>query len=550
MKKNILLLLIILTSSKWGTAQNIFGKLTYWGGVLVTEQFKKSDLMCSLISQDDTSNSLYDKGIICKHTNKGEIIKQLIIYSDSNNGILRSTFSSFIFVDSFNNFEVFGVYYKDSTYGIFLNKYDFDLNLLSQKFLDFGATYTDSSGSLLHLNKVIKLENGNYWITAIKVLNIQSATALGYYDDKSFLILTDSELKIKKVHQEDLTNSLNTYLNNIVVSSFNLGEIIVSKVPNQGKSISIQTYDSNLVLKGSISYPKRNTNSIDTNIVFPNLINYPSMVSTNNRLLITGTDYAIPTDSSLNSFASKNRLYDPINIFSLNPINMMVDKKNIIVDWDLIRDIELEGYFISKSGFGNRIAISKTNQIYVFNFYGSFKSHVDTSQIEPIFTNSFKYYLVVSKFDNDLNLVWSKRIKDLPYFNFSDITVSQNSIFLTGFEDKGLVNNMYYHLPAILQLDTFGNFTNSIKPVNKLASSQIVVYPNPTTDNVVNFEMNYEQMTSLAIYTLTGKQVYNIDFVKPTSTFRLNLNDYANGIYFYKVNTQNNQSITGKLIKQ
>lgn len=544
MKNKVLIFLLLFTFSKWGSAQNIFSNLTFWGSVMTTQQFNQSNLLCSILNKEDTSNSFYSKFLICKHTNKGEIIKQLVVYSDSSSGFKSSKLSAYLFIDSLNNIEVYGSYNKDSSYGIFINKYDFELNLISQKVLDFGNSKTDTSENFLRLNNLVKLENGDYWMAIEKYIILKNGE---YINEKSYIILVDSDLKIKKTHQENLSNGLNEPINGMVLSPFNSGYLIISKKTQYGTAISLQTFDSNLVLKGNISYPRRNTDKTDSNFAFPNLLSV-SLATTNNKLLVTGSDYGIPVDSTLTSIMSKSRIYDPINIFSLNSKYYTVAKKNIIVDWDLIREIELEGDFLSNSR-GYRIAISKTNHIYVFNVYACRTKYIDTTQAEPI-SYTYKYYLVVSKFDNDLNLIWSKRVKNLPNIIFTNINLSQNSIFLVGSEYKGLVNNLEYWTPYVLQLDTFGNLKSGITPINKLANSQVEVYPNPSIDNIFNFEMSNGKMATLAIYSLTGKQVFQTDFTKPTSNFSVNSTDWANGIYFYKISTTNNQNITGKILKQ
>lgn len=544
MKNQVLIFLLLFTFSKWGAAQNIFSNLTFWGSVMATQQFNQSNLLCSILNKEDTSNNFYNKRIICKHTNKGEIIKQLVVFSDSSNGIKSSKLSTYLFIDSLNNLEVYASYNKDSSYGIFINKYDFELNLISQKVFDFGNSKTDTGENFLRLINLIKLENGDYWMAIEKYIILKSGA---YINDKSYIILVDSELKIKKMHQENLSNGFNEPINGMVLSPFNSGDLIISKKTQNGAAISLQTFDSNLVLKGFISHPIRNTNKTDSNFAFPNLLSV-SLASTNNKFLVTGSDYGIPTDSTLTSFMSKSRIYDPINIFSLNSKYYTVAKKNIIVDWDLIREIELEGNFLSNSR-GYRIAISKTNHIYVFNVYACRTKQIDTTQAEPI-SYTYKYYLVVSKFDNDLNLIWSKRVKNLPNIIFTNINLIQNSIFLVGSEYKGLVNNLEYWTPYVLQLDTFGNLKSGITPINKLANSHVEVYPNPSTDNIFNFEMRNGKMATLSIYSLTGKQVFQTDFSNPASNFSVNSTDWANGIYFYKISTSTNQNISGKLIKQ
>jgi hypothetical protein len=183
-----------------------------------------------------------------------------------------------------------------------------------------------------------------------------------------------------------------------------------------------------------------------------------------------------------------------------------------------------------------------------------------------ISTNNQKQILVtttafsktyIALLDSNLNMIWQK-------FLNADMGNGGFGTGLIGATASKNMNGYYFYGSTCLTCNIESDkdaLTGFIGYINEkgfllntkediIIKNSVNIYPNPSTDNIFNFEMNNGKMETLSVYTLTGKQVFQTDFTKPASNFRLNLTDWANGIYFYKISTTSNQNITGKLIKQ
>jgi hypothetical protein len=160
-----------------------------------------------------------------------------------------------------------------------------------------------------------------------------------------------------------------------------------------------------------------------------------------------------------------------------------------------------------------------------------------------------KSWISVNKLDTDLNLVWCKTIQMDSFVYYNHLVVDGNKIYVAGTIYDSL--NGYGRTPFIFEFDTLGNFTSSIMPVlNKKLISNLLVYPNPSPDNIFNFEITDDKISEITIYNTTGKEVYHTLPSKPIENYSINLDCCESGIYLYKINTQNTQNITGKLLKQ
>ncbi len=75
---------------------------------------------------------------------------------------------------------------------------------------------------------------------------------------------------------------------------------------------------------------------------------------------------------------------------------------------------------------------------------------------------------------------------------------------------------------------------------NKVLVSQISVYPNPC-NNAINFKSNVLNNASLQVLDLTGKVIENIEV--RSDKLNLSTSNYANGLYFYKIQNAAGENI-------
>ena len=101
--------------------------------------------------------------------------------------------------------------------------------------------------------------------------------------------------------------------------------------------------------------------------------------------------------------------------------------------------------------------------------------------------------------------------------------------------------------PNITYRDFWEYDPNGITPVNESHSENFIsVFPNPFSTQVT-FTLNKEiQNALLQIYDVAGKEIKNINF----SGIKISLEreKFPNGIYFYKIVSENKTITTGKLI--
>ena len=93
------------------------------------------------------------------------------------------------------------------------------------------------------------------------------------------------------------------------------------------------------------------------------------------------------------------------------------------------------------------------------------------------------------------------------------------------------------------------NYSVSNTSINNLnQGDQVIIYPNPTTQNELNITSQTEAIRQVVFYELNGKeiQVNNID--KLGKNIRINTENLKAGIYFIKINTDQ-YSLTKKWIK-
>ena len=84
----------------------------------------------------------------------------------------------------------------------------------------------------------------------------------------------------------------------------------------------------------------------------------------------------------------------------------------------------------------------------------------------------------------------------------------------------------------------------SVNDINKI--NDIVIYPNPFVSSIRIINLN--QKDKVKIYDILGQVVYST--ISESNEISVNLSKLKKGIYFYVINSDNNKTIAGKLIKQ
>jgi hypothetical protein len=80
---------------------------------------------------------------------------------------------------------------------------------------------------------------------------------------------------------------------------------------------------------------------------------------------------------------------------------------------------------------------------------------------------------------------------------------------------------------------------------NLVLNRDYSVYPNPTS-GILNVKLTRDELTTIKVYTPTGKEVYNVDTQNSVS---INTSQWAKGIYMVMLITATSNGIT-KIIVQ
>jgi len=119
------------------------------------------------------------------------------------------------------------------------------------------------------------------------------------------------------------------------------------------------------------------------------------------------------------------------------------------------------------------------------------------------------------------------------------------TLWLDGFVKESCQSHLTF-LQTMNQSSTI-TFQNSCQPCTLSTENslfdELSIYPNPTTGE---FYINQLLIKNISIYDLSGK-TYPIEFIEGQT---ININQWSNGIYFIKIMTTTNQTITKKLIKK
>lgn len=267
-----------------------------------------------------------------------------------------------------------------------------------------------------------------------------------------------------------------------------------------------------------------------------------------------GLDYSKPLEFRYFSYVTKSLKIGQDIIVAGHGDSVSADINSLLTPMFIIKKYR-NGIPIKSISLDAKIDYNLENfQLEYFNYNHQLSTN-NQKQILVTTTAFSKTYIAL--LDSNLNIIWQK-------FLNADMGNGGFGTGLIGATASNNVNGYYFYGRTCLTCNTesdkdaltgfigyineTGFFLNTKENIN--LKSSINVYPNPSPDHVFNFEMSHGKMATLSIYSLTGKQVFQTDFSNPASNFSVNSTDWANGIYFYKINTSTNQNIKGKLIKQ
>lgn len=204
------------------------------------------------------------------------------------------------------------------------------------------------------------------------------------------------------------------------------------------------------------------------------------------------------------------------------------------------------------------------NRYYNPNYFGS--TNIYTNSKNEIFIAGTRHFedslrLSVIKLNPNNEIDWDKTYfkqkssaVDSNTFNAGElftagIATSDNGFMIIG-DDLFTISNGYYYNPTIVKVDckgnTFWDYSSCISP----NFEEIVVFPNPSSDNfIVQIpDVNEGDRVHIKVVDVMGKLIYSSDFADK-NVIQINASAWAEGTYICKIIINENDAKTQKIMK-
>jgi hypothetical protein len=124
---------------------------------------------------------------------------------------------------------------------------------------------------------------------------------------------------------------------------------------------------------------------------------------------------------------------------------------------------------------------------------------------------------------------------------------SCNDTFCLNINSFRQINNNKVNLTGLNQTIINPQFIGYSE--NIINNSEIIIYPNPTINNLkIDLKENFDFIT-IKIYNLIGKQI-SISTYTNTNSININAEKFSNGIYFIEIINGNQLIKSAKFIKE
>ena len=103
--------------------------------------------------------------------------------------------------------------------------------------------------------------------------------------------------------------------------------------------------------------------------------------------------------------------------------------------------------------------------------------------------------------------------------------------------------NYIYHNPGYSGTDCFG----PVLSIPEIPDSKVSNYINPNPVSDISWLNNTGDFKKITIFTITGVAVYASDLA-PKQMLAINKKDYPAGIYYYRLDSENNNAYVGRFV--
>jgi hypothetical protein len=176
----------------------------------------------------------------------------------------------------------------------------------------------------------------------------------------------------------------------------------------------------------------------------------------------------------------------------------------------------------------------------------------------------------IAKLNSNCEMLWERVIIDFRYLEhqitgtFWDFVVMDNGDYICTGDVFGRKNLGHSYDLWLVRLDSMGcpypNCKGKLQAINSKTDNEEVkgelegvkIMPNPTTGPLwfeIPDDLLQEDVT-VQCFDLSGRNVYQRDFIATQSVFNLDIGDLSNGLYFVRIQDKNGRGCAKKILKQ
>lgn len=376
---------------------------------------------------------------------------------------------------------------------------------LNSEFIAIGSPLHDAnfedSGAVYLYQKVAETWNLLQKITA--------GNAVAKDQFGTFVKIHNNQLFITSINYQSENQQLSNYVGKVYVYSFNGTQWVFSQMLPTTETFK---YGEKIEFENNklIVLNRENTNEIaakfHTYIYDGTTWNFESSTGTLGNTQEKITDFGL----------SGNQLFITSTTISANKISIY-DYTN--ANWNLSSSFNLTNFSDQKS---TRLEVNNGNM-----FIGSSEYSLMMQRKFPL-----QYYKAINGNWIYQNAFYGTGSGLDDHFG-AEIELSGNNLIIGAPAEGIMSSGQAYYLDLLLSNEEF-------------KTHPTVVYPNPTKDFIYLQNDNLHSINSVNIYSITGKLLLS----KTGNLHKLSLQDLSSGIYFLKINFDNNSNQTLKIIKE
>ena len=442
--------------------------------------------------------------------------KAKLLASNSSNGFAKNNYGNGIVVDINGDNEI------QVTEA--LNVYELYL------WSPFLSTTSDIV-SLDGIQNFINLKKLNCFGNSISTLNLQGLTSLEYINAAHNAITTININGLIALQELSIYNNLLTSIN-----IDNLASLV--KISIHDNQLNSLAFNNNTSLEGLFCYNNL-ISSLDFSLI-PSIKN----ISCDNNLL---TVLNLGTINQINQLSCANNLLTSLDISNLSIMNFLDFSSNQISSVTFPNTNAIFHLDVSNNPIGE-LNLNSLDAINHLNASNTLLSSLDCSQstVQQLFCSNNPNLQTI----NVQNNVFTYSDPDLLFFGFM---IGNNPQLQSICLDNGEQNNLSYGGNSY---NTSGNVVvytglncSTVIPENtfsnaNFASNNLVLFPNPTKNNLSIKNNNAIEIKSITIHNSLGQ------LVKKTLDFKENIDvsDLKIGAYFITLELEK-ENVTSKFIK-